>query len=151
MTFCVCKLVAFMQTGSSFQSQGMRTRIAPLRAGKVDEGQLAARDVLRLQVGGLDADRDDEVAARALPVHLRASHMPALLPPTETQPAEQRAQHGQLEQDHVAGVWTTTDKMRWPCELSPFICVLATCLRCCSLQHAELSMACVTQPHHKGR
>ena len=62
------------------------------------------------------------MAARALPIDLRAGHVPALLPPAETQPAEQRAQHGKLEPLMLQV--TTTDKMRWPCELFPFICVL---------------------------
>jgi hypothetical protein len=37
---------------------------APLRAGQVDEGELALGDVLGLQVGGLDDHGHDQVGAR---------------------------------------------------------------------------------------
>ncbi len=46
---------------------------APLGAGQVHKGQLAARHVLGLQVGRLDAHRDDEVRAGRLAVHLRGA------------------------------------------------------------------------------
>lgn len=49
----------------------------PLRAGQVHKGELAPCDVLGLHVGGLNAHADDQVASAALPVHLRAGHMPA--------------------------------------------------------------------------
>lgn len=51
----------------------------PLRASQVNKAELAAGDVLGLQVGGLNYDGHDEVGAGGLPVHLRAGRMPPQL------------------------------------------------------------------------
>ena len=50
---------------------------APLAARQVDKAELAARDALRLQVGGLHHEADDEVAAARLAVHRGAGRVAA--------------------------------------------------------------------------